>query len=358
MPTPPKDTDLGLLRAPSGTRGATLMIAAGLETARRLLASADTYIAAQSPFDRHSRIGIPQGATTVDETLFLAYLGTQVVPWGDDEVVQLTTIVSGLRGIFRSMSLNLPERIYLVKSTGREEGAAAYTRHLDTIVLPANMVASLYAVPPGGDPLHPGRSTEYLAGLITHELFHLLSKNNPDWRVGLYGHIGYRMLANSVTLPDAKGDSGYSLRDLKITNPDAPLLNVAIDLIPPGGTDPCPMVPALVSTSPYSGGEFFDTLRWIFLAVEQVAGEWKVRQHDSMPRFDPADPNDPMIAQYMSKIGRNVTGELFHPDEILAQNFVIAVAEPSLDLLAQIRASLWPVQNGQRLPPGAPDDDG
>ena len=342
MPHNFKDIDLGLLRAASEETGYTSMIAAGLDMAQQRIASADTYIESQSPFDRHARIGIPQGAATVDQALFLSYLGTQVLPWSDDEAEQLAKIVSGLRVIFNSMSLRLPERIYLVKSTGREEGAAAYTRHLDTIVLPANMVASLYASPPGGDPLHPGQSTEYLAGVVTHELFHLLSKNNPAWRAQLYGCVGYRMLDNGVTLPDMKVSNGLSLRALKITNPDAPLLNVAIDLIPPGGTESCLMVPALLSSSPYSGGEFFDTLNWVFLAVEQEAGEWKVRRHDDMPAFKPSDPKDPMLMQYLSKIGRNFTGELFHPDEILAQNFVIALAEPSLELLKQIRSSIWP----------------
>ncbi|MDB5663870.1 hypothetical protein [Cypionkella sp.] len=342
MPRNINDTELGLLRAASDNTGYTLMIAAGLDTAHQRIASADTYIDAQSPFDRHARIGIPQGAATVDQTLFLAYLGTQILPWSDDETQKLTKITANLRLIFDSMSLHLPERIYLVKSTGREEAAAAYTRHLDTIVLPANMVASLYATPPGGDPLHPGQSTEYLAGVVTHELFHLLSKNNPAWRAQLYGCVGYRVLENSVALPDTKGPNGFSLCDLKITNPDAPLLNVAVDLIPPGETDPCPMVPVLASSQPYATGEFFDTLNWFFLAVEREAGQWKARRHDAMPAFNPSDPTDPMLMQYLAKVGRNFTGELFHPDEVLAQNFVIAAAEPSLDLLKQIRLAIWP----------------
>jgi hypothetical protein len=330
--------DLGLLRDPAGDLGATSIIAASLKTSRRLITSPDTYIEAQSPFDRHARIGIPQGSAEVDQKLFLSFLGTQVVEWSEFEWGQLKDIVKNLRSIFAGTSLKLPARIYILKSTGREEAAAAYTRHLDTIVLPANMVASLYAVPPGGDPLHPAQSSDYLAGIITHELFHILSKNNPDWRSDLYAEVGYSALSNSIVLPSDE-NGGASLRDLKITNPDAPLLNVAIDLVPPGGTVACAMVPALVSSGAYVGGEFFDTLNWIFLEVEKVSGVWQLRSEGCKPVIHKAEL---LKDQYLAIIGRNLTGELFHPDEILAQNFVIAAGEPSLGLLQRISSRIWP----------------
>lgn len=333
------DTDLGLLRDPAGANGATSMIAASLTTARRLISSPDTFTEAMSPFDRHARIGIPQGTADMDQALYLSFLGTQVVEWNAFELQQLNHIVENLRGIFAGTTLKFPARIYILKSTGREEGAAAYTRHLDTIVLPANMVASLYAVPPGGDPLHPAQSTSYLAGIVTHELFHILSKNNPDWRSTLYAEVGYSALGNSIVLPNHVEPGGYSLRDLKITNPDAPLLNVAIDLVPPGGSGACPMAPALISSGPYVGGEFFDTLNWVFLEIEAFGGRWQYRSVNGKPVIHTSKS---LMDQYLEKIGRNLTGELFHPDEILAQNFVIASAEPSLGLLQRISSQIWP----------------
>lgn len=339
MTAPKSDIDLHLLRDPAGDLGATSIIAASLKTSRRLITTPDTYIEAQSPFDRHARIGIPQGSAEVDQKLFLSFLGTQVLEWSDFECEQLKEIVKNLRSIFAGTSLKLPARIYVVKSTGREEGAAAYTRHLDTIVLPANMVASLYAVPPGGDPLHPAQSSAYLAGIITHELFHILSKNNSEWRADLYAEVGYRVLGNSIALPSGDENDGARLLNLKITNPDAPLLNVAIELVPPGGTAACAMVPALVSRGAYVGGEFFDTLNWIFLEVEQVSGLWQLRSEEGAPVIHQAEL---LEEQYLAIIGRNVAGERFHPDEILAQNFVIAAGEPSLGLLQRISSKIWP----------------
>ena len=335
------DTDLGLIRAAANGLDPTSVVAAGLNRARRLIADADTYIYAQSPFDRHARIGIPHGGVEVGQDLFLSFLGTQVMAWTAFELDQLREIVASLQKVFARIPMKLPQKVYLLKSTGREEGAAAYTRHLDTIVLPVNMVSSLLAVPAGGDPLHPGRSSAYLAGIITHEFFHILSKNNPAWRKELYGILGFRPLPNSVVLPDDKLPSGLSMRDMKITNPDAPLLNVAIDLMPTGSSQPVPMTPALVSSGPYVGGEFFDTLQWIFLEVEEEKGNWQVRRRDDKAVWHQSDD---LMSQYLDKVGRNLSGELFHPDEVLAQSFVMAAHEPSLALLERISEMIWPAR--------------
>jgi hypothetical protein len=228
--------------------------------------------------------------------------------------------------------------IYLVKTTGREEAASAYTRHIDTIVLPANMVASLRTPPPGGDDLHPARTTSFLAGVLTHELFHILSKNNPAARSRLYAELGFRELAAPLNLPDDPAPCGLSYAQLKLTNPDAPCLNVAIDLVPPDGEAAVPMVPVLLSQGPYEGGDFFATLDWVFLELDDAGTGWR---RDARGRLR-LHPSKPLMKQYLAQVGRNLTEEIFHPDEILAQSFVIAAQEPSLPLLERLSSTIWP----------------
>ena len=48
----------------------------------------------------------------------------------------------------------------------------------------------------------------------------------------------------------------------------------------------------------------------------------------------------PLLAQYLSLVGRNFTTQISHPDEILAQNFVLVAQQPSLDLLEKIGTAL------------------
>jgi hypothetical protein len=42
----------------------------------------------------------------------------------------------------------------------------------------------------------------------------------------------------------------------------------------------------------------------------------------------------------MDLVGHNFRQEIFHPDEILAQSFVLAANQPSMGLLTMIRDSL------------------
>jgi hypothetical protein len=237
--------------------------------------------------------------------------------------------------------------VNLVKTTGLEEGYAAYTRKDNVIVLPENMVASLSATTGFDDPLHPVASTAYLQGIITHELFHILSKNSPAVRARLYGLVNYRVMGNTVVLPEVPwGPTGAMLPDLKITNPDTPALDVYINMLVPatptgeeGSRLTRSLMPILLASGPYSGGIFFNYLQWFFMAVEQSdEGVWT-------PLVDGAGTplmynSAPILPEYLSLVGKNFTNEIFHPDEILAQSFVLIAQQPSLDLLGRIGAAL------------------
>jgi hypothetical protein len=81
-------------------------------------------------------------------------------------------------------------------------------------------------------------------------------------------------------------------------------------------------------------------LAWWFLAIETCRGAWVPVLDDSgRPLFYKSEP---LMPQYLKMIGLNMTGELFHPDEILAQNFVLVVNQPSLGLLTEMRSILAP----------------
>lgn len=336
------DTPLGALRVAFGERTETGLVATSVKTGRTLLSTPDVATQEQSRFDRCARVGLPQARHDVDEATYLDFLTTQVVDWDPTEIGRLKAIIRGLKPVFAGIDMDLPQVVYLVKTTGREEASAADTRHVDTIVLPANMVASLRTPPPGGDDLHPATSTGYLAGILTHELFHILSKNNPTVRARLFAKLGFRELAAPLAMPDDLAPCGLPYSALKITNPDAPRLNVAIDLVPPKGTAKVPMVPVLVSSSPYEGGVFFATLQWVFLELDDAATGWR-RGADGRLRVHPSKS---LQKQYLKRVGRNLTEEIFHPDEILAQSFVISAHQPSMKLLERLSDMIWPGRVG------------
>jgi len=322
------------------------VFAASVPTARQLLATEDEFVRLQSRFDRQARLNLRFEVVEVTREIYLDYVSSQVMAWTGAEISALRQIVSSLNARFMKCVLGLPERVYIVKTTGQEEGYAAYTRGQDTICLPANMVASLSTSRNYGDPLNPVNDTLYLEDILNHECFHLFSKNNPDLRYVLYEAINYYHTDNDVELPDiplGPGASGWTLPQLKITNPDAAKSNVYIKMdVPmvPGSADGeivrRALLPVLIARSPYdNGGLFFQYLEWQFLAIEcDLSGRWVAMMLDGKPLLYDSKP---LLQQYMSLVGKNIEGEIFHPDEILAQNFVLASKEPTPGLLSTMQ---------------------
>ncbi|MBI3838322.1 MAG: hypothetical protein HY288_10375 [Planctomycetia bacterium] len=149
-----------------------------------------------SPFDRQVRLKTDRD---VSEPEFLAFLPQHVLPWEENDIRKLSPLIAALEAKLRPWKLKLPSVVLLVKTTGREEGGAAYCRG-QAIVLPQNMIDG---------------PREHLEKILPHEVFHNLSSQNPELREKLYAIIGFRS-CNEVQLPEP-------LRAKRITNPDAPV---------------------------------------------------------------------------------------------------------------------------------------
>ncbi|MGA4849520.1 hypothetical protein ACOBQB_25880 [Streptomyces sp. G5(2025)] len=342
MAEPPADLTLG-------TIGSTRVIAASPATGRERLGSVDDFVATLSDFDRRARVCLTDPGTTVDTALYLDYVTAQVMPWTREETDVLAKVTADVDALLTGRWPDLlPPVVHLVKTTGQEESRAAYTRHTDTVVLPAAKITPALGPAPGGDPLFPRSTTTGLRDILLHELFHVISKNTPRLRGALYGLIGYTRLDAAVPLPDVPWPSPASpttLPDLKVTNPDSPNLDVSITLpVPPGpetgaGAEPTerPLLPVLTANGPYRGGSFFSYITWSFFALKQDRTGWTVDEGpDGRPLSYVMTPGSDLWERYLERVGRNAQGELFHPDEVIAQNFVPAALLPSLSLLSQV----------------------
>lgn len=256
----------------------------------------DDYLRQLSPFDLQVRTRTPQ---PVSEQEFVAFLGKHVIPWTERDVETLRPLVEDVARKIAPWKLPLPSVILLVKTTGGEEGAAAYCRG-PAIILPRNMVEG---------------SSSRLANIFPHELFHVLSNQNPDLRKSLYATIGFQP-CNEVALPK-------SLAALKITNPDAPLNNHFVTVTQNG--QPMELMPVLIAKTPFNaagGGNLFSYLSFRLMELENVAGERRSRLVNGQPvLLDPAT-----VPGYHEQIGRN-TKYIIHPEEVLADNFVYLINE-------------------------------
>lgn len=273
--------------------GDTVLKFATVEEGRAALTKEDVYVRAQSRYDRQSRLGTDQDVT--DEEYF-RFVAAAVEPWSEPEVEALTATVESVRKRLAPYKLVLPPQVLLVRTSGKEEGNAAYCRG-NAIVLPARLV--------------PKSATRDLEKLFLHELFHVLSNQNPELRKTLYAIIGFKP-SPGVAFPK-------SLRDRKITNPDAPTIDYHIEVTIDGQLKAA--APILYTSvekyDPKAGGTFFQHMLFKLMLIEQIEGRWRAVEVDGKAVvFDPRK-----VPSFMDQIGGN-TNYIIHPDEILADNFV------------------------------------
>jgi hypothetical protein len=258
--------------------------------AAEILTRKDDFIQRLSAFDRAARMKTDR---TVSAEEFLAFVKTSVSSWTDAERGKVEAAIGQIRPALEALSLPFPKTIALLKTTGIEEGQAFYTR--DTaIVFPEGQLSAANATP--------------LEKTIAHELFHILSRENPAMREALYQAIGFTPCAE-VQLP-------ASLQPRKITNPDAPRNDHSIRLRADGKE--VAAVPILFSATEkydsHRGGEFFSYLQFQFLILENGSG--------SSSAGEVVPPS--RVSGFFEQVGRN-TDYVIHPEEILAENFALLI---------------------------------
>lgn len=273
----------------------TVVVFATVENGKRILGQKDDFVARMSPFDRAARMKTDK---TVSEKEYLSFVNRNILPWDKDEVAKLETTLKGINRKLSEFSLTFPKTIYIIKTTGKEEGGAAYTRS-NAIVLPKSLLISTG-----------------LQKTIAHELFHILSRNAPKLRESLYAVIGFKS-CNEIEFPAA-------LKSRKITNPDAPkndhYIRVTLN------DKKVSAVPILFSRTPkydvQSGGEFFNYLEFKLLIVKRDINEKKYEA--TYNGSNPVLTNIRNVSGFFEQVGRN-TNYIIHPEEILADNFAILV---------------------------------
>jgi hypothetical protein len=235
---------LGVCQAQVKLSRDTVVTFAGADEARKILTTRDDFIRALSPFDRAARVKTDKD---VSEKEFLEFVGRSVFDWTEAEKSSLVGALDRLQAPLERLALPWPKEIEAVKTTGAEEGGAAYTRG-QALILPKSL-------------LRPGRSLD--PELIAHELFHILSRGNPGLRDRLYQAIGFEKCPE-LEFPE-------TLKSRRITNPDAPANDHCIRVRVAGVETWA--VPILFSRTPgydlKTGGDFFQYMQFQLLLVER-----------------------------------------------------------------------------------------
>ena len=274
---------------------ATVARFATADESRLRLGTRDAFVAAMSPYDRAARTA---RAGTVTEAEFLAHAAAQVLDWQPAEITKISALIAKISTRLKPLQLPLPEVVWFIKTTGREEAETPYTRG-NAIVLPQQYL---------------GVATEEMERVIIHELFHVISRHAPDRRNALYAIVGYRDCGPLKWPPE--------LEPRRITNPDAPENRHCITLARGGA--PLTFYPVLFAKEdaydPRLPGSFIDRMAFQLLAVMGSGTTWTAgRAGDALVLLDAGN-----VPEYFNAIGLN-TRYIIHPEEILADNFIFLV---------------------------------
>jgi hypothetical protein len=211
--------------------------------------------------------------------------------------------------------LPLPPVVTLVRSSGAGEGGATHTRGRAVVVTDATL-----------------REPARLPFVLAHELFHVASRHDRSWRDAMYATIGF-VAIDEVALPP-------SLAARRLTNPDAPRLDVAIRISVAGESSwVTPLLQATVDRyDPANPREFFATMQLLWLEVGRGDAAPRTPQVRDPPRL----LRTPELGGFAEQVGRN-TGYIIHPEEILADNFaqlVVGEAPRTPEVHARLRGAL------------------
>ena len=270
------------------------IVFASAPEARRILSTSDAYSQSMSAYDRSARM---KTARETSEKEFLAFAARAALDWEADEREVIDAALREVLPAARLVGLPLPARIVMIKTSGAEDAQAAYTRQ-NAVVLPQRFLKM---------------SGPALRRLVAHELFHVASRAHPKLADELYGVIGFRR-CGPVELPD-------ELKSRRITNPDAPKDEHCIQVSV--GSEKVWALPILVSdASPEDfarGVVFLQRVSVMLLLVEwSGTGAAKPLLAGGAPRVLPVSG----VSGFVEQIGEN-TAYVIHPEEIVADNFVL-----------------------------------
>lgn len=194
--------------------------------------------------------------------------------------------------------LNLPE-IQIIKTKGKYYGSGAYYTRDNCIVIPAGSCEA-------------GNENSFVETMI-HEIFHIYSRYNPKKRDQLYASIGFEPIKN-IKL-------GKFLEQRVLYNPDGVNFNYAIAVKDTSGRE-FNAIPVIYSQFKNYREDFPNFMSYIvfqLFEVQEQAGKWVV--------VNPTTGySDDELQNFWEQVGTN-TKYIWHPDEILADNFKLLAAQ-------------------------------
>lgn len=256
--------------------------------AQMLITDIDNFTNKLNSFDINLRLGKEDGRKS--ELLRLAM--NETLNWSDNEKNKVSAVFKSLNTKIdkQKLKLNYPREIILIKTSMKEElNVAAYTRK--------NWIAI-------GEEFINKSSNEELEYLLAHEIFHLLTRNNKEFKKAVYSIIGFTVTDKEIYFP-------VDIIQKRISNPDIELYDSYATFNINGTKQKCTMI--IYSDRQYTNGSIKDYLK---VGLVPLNDNLIPVQTDGVTQiYDINQAED-----FYDKIGKN-TEYIINPEEIMADNF-------------------------------------
>ncbi len=263
--------------------------------AAQFLVHEDEYIQNMSLFDLNATFG---ASTMPSREQRIEHYENAIKDWPELYQKKINAAIAHLNEKIKDLGLDYPDKIpFILYKLGDSRGSA-YTR-MNAIIWPEDFMLM---------------DDETFNRVIAHEFFHVYSRYHKAQNAKLYAPLHYQQ-TEVLTFPPA-------LNELRITNPDAPVVNYAIELEYQGKKQF--FMPILLAKRPYDATKERWLFRYLsnkFLAVDISNGVPSAVIKDGKPLLMLREETN-----FDDVVAPN-TSYLLNPEEISAENFSLWVVD-------------------------------
>lgn len=279
--------------------------------AQMLITDIDNFTNKLNSLDINLRLGKEDGRKS--ELLRLAM--NETLNWSDEDKKKITAAFKSLQAKIDKQKLKIkyPHEIVLVKTSMKEEmNVTAYTRK--------NWIAL-------GEDFINKATKDNLEYLLAHEMFHLLTRNDKNFKKSVYSVIGFEVTDRELFFP-------IDIVERKISNPDIEQYDSYAEFTIDGTKQKCSMI--IYSDKAYTTGGLGDYLNVGLIPLDENLIPLRTDGKTIIYGIDKAE-------DFYDKVGRN-TKYTINPEEILADNFAYLLIQkkdlPNPEIIKNIAAIL------------------
>ncbi len=232
-----------------------------------------------------------------DATLeeYIELVEKQVLEFTKEEKELIDTAMKRIEDILVREGYTLPETdtINFVKTTMKEEGDVAAYTHKNDIYFGEDMLNYYLTT--------PEHAETYFPALILHELFHCITRNNPDFRRDMYEIINFTIAEKDFEiLPE--------VRERMISNPDVGNCDAYATFTINGEKKDCYVLYLTTKDFEKEGERFLDNAATYIVPIDSPDTLYTIEE----------------VEDFWTVFGDN-TSYVIAPEECLADNFYCAI---------------------------------